>query len=74
MSTLAEIEAAAEALPQEQIKELIRFLEAQLEAGAPRAPAARLVAGAGGLLLLEAPAGAPPMTTESVKKLLEDFP
>ena len=39
-----------------------------------RARAARLVKGPNGTLLLEAPPGAPPMTTETVKQLLEDFP
>jgi hypothetical protein len=73
MSTLLEIEAAAEALPAEQKKELVRFLTARLQSLAvPRR--ARLVAGPNGTLLLEAPPGAPPMTTENVKRMLEDFP
>jgi hypothetical protein len=73
MSTLLEIEAAAEALPAEQQQELVRFLTARLQSLAvPRR--ARLVAGPKGTLLLEAPPGAPPMTTENVKRLLEDFP
>jgi hypothetical protein len=74
MSTLAEIEAAAEALPAEQKEELIRFLAARLRPSEKSARGARLVEGPGGTLLLEAPAGAPPMTTEKVKQLLEDFP
>ena len=73
MSTLLEIEAAAEALPPEQKEELVRFLNARLQ---PKEVSrrARLVAGPNGTLLLEAPPGAPPMTTENVKRLLEDFP
>ena len=35
---------------------------------------ARLVPGPNDTLLLEAPPGAPPMTTETVRQLLEDFP
>lgn len=73
MSTLAEIQAAAEALPPKQKEELFRFLAAQLrsEATAPRK--ARLVRN-GNDVLLEAPADAPPMTPENVKRMLEDWP
>jgi hypothetical protein len=74
MSTLIEIEAAAEALPPEQKEELFRFLAARLRPMEKVARGARLVAGPGGTLLLEAPPGAPPMTTETVKQMLEDFP
>jgi AbrB family looped-hinge helix DNA binding protein len=35
---------------------------------------ARLVEGPKGTMLLEAPEGAPPMTTETVRRMLEDFP
>lgn len=73
MSTLVEIEAAAEALPPEQKAELVRFLTARLPP-AEAARRARLVEGPDGTLLLEAPPGAPPMTTENVKRMLEDFP
>jgi hypothetical protein len=73
MSTLLEIEAAAEALPPEQQAELIRYLSARLQPD-DDAPRARLVPGPNGTLLLEAPPGAPPMTTENVKRMLEDFP
>jgi hypothetical protein len=41
MSTLAEIEAAADALPPEQKKELILFLAARLRAGAEELPEPR---------------------------------
>lgn len=41
MSTLAEIEAAADALPAEQKQELILFLAARLRAGADELPAPR---------------------------------
>ena len=74
MSTLLEIEAAAEALPPEQKAELVRFLNAQLQPADQPPRKARLVAGPNGTLLLEAPLGAPPMTTENVKQMLEDFP
>jgi len=73
MSTLLEIEAAAEALPPEQQAELIRYLSARLQPaeGLPRK--ARLVR-TGDDVLLEAPTGAPPMTTENVRRLLQDWP
>ena len=74
MSTLVEIEAAAEVLPPEQKIELIRFLETGLRSGRRALRGARLVDGPKGTLLLEAPPGAPAMTTETVKQLLEDFP
>ena len=73
MSSLLEIEVAAEALPPEQQAELIRFLTGRLRP-AEVSRRARLVKGPDGTLLLEAPPDAPPMTTETVKKLLEDFP
>ena len=74
MSKLLEVEAAAEALPREQKEELIRFLTARLRPVEKFTHGARLVAGPNGTLLLEAPPGAPPMTTEAVKQMLEDFP
>lgn len=74
MHTLTEIEAAAEALPAEQKEELFRFLAARLRRIEPPPRGARLVEGPSGTLLLEAPPGAPPMTTDAVKRLLEDFP
>jgi len=74
MSTLAEIETAAEALPPEQQEELIRFLAGRLRPVEEPTRRARLVKGPDGTLLLEAPPDAPPMTTEIVKQLLEDFP
>ena len=73
MSTLLEIEAAAEALPPEQKAELLRFLAAHLRAPMPQPQRARLVRQAGDALL-EAPPGAPPMTPETVKRMLEDWP
>ncbi len=73
MSTLIEIEAAADALPPQQREELVRFLNARLQPG-KTSRRARLVAGPNGTLLLEAPPDAPPMTTENVKRMLEDFP
>ena len=74
MSTLAEIEAAAETLPPAQKKQLIQFLETRLPPAEKSSGGARLVAGPKGTLLLVAPPGAPPMTTEAVKQILEDFP
>ena len=74
MSTLLEIEAASEALPSEQKEELVRFLTARLRPVEKSARGARLVEGPNGTLLLEAPPGAPPMTTETVKRMIEDFP
>jgi hypothetical protein len=74
MSTLIEIEAATDALPPEQQEELFRFLTARLRPMAKFTRGARLVEGPNGTLLLEAPPGAPPMTTETVKQMLEDFP
>lgn len=73
MSRLIEIEAAAEALPPEQKAELFRFLAAQLRSAFPQPQKARLVR-QGGDALLEAPPGAPPMTPENVKRMLEDWP
>jgi bifunctional DNA-binding transcriptional regulator/antitoxin component of YhaV-PrlF toxin-antitoxin module len=46
---------------------------ALLPATAPERKA-RLVEGPKGILLLEAPVEAPPMNTEAVKQMLEDFP
>lgn len=74
MSTLAEIEAAADALSPEQKMRLLRFLETRLQVNSIVGRAARLIDGPGGTLLLEAPLGAPPMTTARVKQMLEDFP
>lgn len=73
MSTLLEIEAAAEALPAEQKKELVRFLNARLQPTVPDSRNARLVR-EGNDVFLEAPPGAPPMTTENIKRMLEDWP
>jgi hypothetical protein len=73
MSTLLEIEAATEALPPEQQAELLRFLAARLRAARSPSQKARLVR-QGGDTLLEAPPGAPPMTPENVRRMLEDWP
>ena len=74
MNTLDQIEAAAQALSPEQKKQLIHFLERGLAAEERLSRRARLVEGPGGTRLLEAPPDAPPMTTERVKQMLEDFP
>ena len=73
MSKLLEVEAAAEALPPEQKEELVRFLTARLHPSESQPRKARLVR-EGDDVLLEAPPGAPPMTTENVKWMLEDWP
>jgi hypothetical protein len=74
MSTLVEIEAAAEALKPEEQEELVRFLTARLRPKEKFTRGARLVEGPNSTLLLEAAPGAPPMTTDTVKRMLEDFP
>jgi hypothetical protein len=73
MSTLTEIEAAADALPPKEKTELIRFLAERLRPMAEPTHKARLVKGPGETLLLEASPDAPPMTTKTVKRMLEDF-
>ena len=73
MSKLLEIEAAAKTLPPEEKEELFRFLAALLRSSDPQTQKARLVR-EGDDVLLEASPGAPPMTTESVKRMLEDWP
>lgn len=72
MNTLAEIEAAAAALPPEEKEELLRFLTAQGPFNPPPRQA-RLIC-QGDDALLEAPPGAPPMTPENVKRMLENWP
>jgi len=82
MSILAEIEAAAEALPREQKEELLRFLAARLRPvenssnnNTPPTPGrARLVVRQERDVLLEAAPDAPPMTPETIKRMLEDWP
>jgi hypothetical protein len=73
MSTLLEIEAASDALPPEQKEELVRFLTARLRHPETHSRNARLVR-EGDDVFLEAPPGAPPMTTENIKQMLEDWP
>jgi len=73
MSTLLEIEAASDALPPEQKAELVRFLTARLRHPETQSRNARLVR-EGDDVFLEAPPGAPPMTTENIKQMLEDWP
>lgn len=73
MSKLLEIEAAAEALPPEQKEELFQFLAARRYSSDPEPRKARLVRD-GNDVLLEAPPGAPPMTSEIVSRMLEDWP
>ena len=54
MNTLAEIKAAAEALPREEKKQLIHFLESGLGAEERVLRGARLVDGPSGTRLLQA--------------------
>jgi hypothetical protein len=73
MSSLLEIEAAANALPVEQKQLLLRFLTASLRESGVFSVGASLTKD-GGDVLLTAPAGAPPMTPETVREILEDWP
>jgi hypothetical protein len=73
VSTLAKIQAATETLPLDQQEELYRLLGARLHPTRPRLRKARRVR-QGGDTLLAAQSGAPPMTAENVKRMLEDWP
>jgi hypothetical protein len=73
MNTLSEIETAAESLSLEQKRLLLRFLMERLGEAAAKSGRTRLVRRDNDVLL-EAPPGAPPMTPENVKRVLEDWP
>jgi hypothetical protein len=73
MSTLLEIEVAAEALPAEQKRELFRFLATRLDPSGTPPRKARLVR-QGDDALLEAPLDAPTMMPENVQWMLADWP
>jgi len=73
VTTLAEIKAAAESLPPEEKERLLRFLAERLHPSAHKSGKARLLR-RNDDALLEAPPGAPPMTPENVKRMLEDWP
>jgi hypothetical protein len=73
VSTLAEIQAATESLPLEQQEQLYHFLGVRLHQTSPPLRKARLVRQNGDVLLVASP-DAPPMTTETVKRMLEDWP
>lgn len=73
VSTLAKIQAATASLPLEQQEELYHFLGSRLYPTPPRFGKARPVRRDGDTLLA-APSGAPPMTAENVKRMLEDWP
>lgn len=73
MRSLLEIEAAADTLTVEEKQELLRFLAASLRDSGVSPEGARLVAQEGDLLL-EAPPGAPPMTPETVREILGEWP
>jgi len=72
MSSLKEIEAAAETLTAQQQRELLHFLVERLAASQTKS-AAHLIR-QNGDSLLEAPADAPPMTAKQVSRMLEDWP
>ncbi len=72
MSTLAEIESAAELLPVPQQELLLHRLEMKLR-GSSEGGVACLVLEEG-MPMLVAPVGAPEMTPEVVKAALADFP
>ena len=71
--SLAEIEAAAEALGPEEKEKLFRFLALRLQHAGRPGGKARLVCEDGDVLL-QAPPGAPPMTPEKIKQMLADWP
>jgi hypothetical protein len=73
MKTFAEIESSAKKLPPSEQQELLRVLTSSLQQRQRRSEPAqgRRV---GNDYLLKAPAGAPPMTPERIKQLLEDSP
>lgn len=73
MKTFAEIESSAKKLPPLEQAELLRALTASLQKRQRRSEPAQ-GRRAGNDYLLKAPAGAPPMTPERVKQLLEDSP
>jgi hypothetical protein len=64
---------AAESLSLEQKRLLLRFLVNRLGEAAAKSGKTRLVRRDNDVLL-EAPPGAPPMTPENVKRVLEDWP
>lgn len=73
VSTLAEIEAAAEALGPEEKEKLFRSLALHRRRSEVPRGRARLVRQDGDVLL-EAPPDAPLMTPERVKQMLDDWP
>ena len=73
MSSLAEIESAAKQLPPAEQRKLVRSLSANLRSASLRKNHATGKP-VGSDYLLAAPAGAPVMTPELVKQLLEDSP
>jgi hypothetical protein len=73
VSTLSEIEAAAEALRPEEKEQLLRFLAARVHGTDTPSRKARVVRQDGDTLLEAAP-GAPLMTPEVIRRMLEDWP
>lgn len=73
MSTLAEIEAAAGALPPEQQKALFHFLALRLRLSDTPCSTGH-VARQEDDVLLQAPPAAPTLTPEHVQRILENWP
>lgn len=73
MSTLAEIEAAVEALPEAEREVLLRRLISKVQPPSEAQESAKVVM-EDGFAVLVAPPGAPEMTPALVKSLLADFP
>lgn len=73
MSTLTEIEAAAESLTPEQKLELFQFLAVRLRPADLQTQNPRLIRQDNDSLLEAAP-GAPAMTPENIKHILEEWP
>lgn len=77
ISTLLEIQTATEALPPEQKVELFRFLADHLHSAWISSEKLRQkshIVRLGDDVLLESPQGAPPMTPENIRRMLEDWP
>jgi hypothetical protein len=73
MKTFADIESSAKKLPPLEQEELLQALTTSLQNRRRRSEPAR-GRRVGNDYLLDAPVGAPPMTPERVKQLLEDSP
>jgi hypothetical protein len=70
MKTFTEIEAAAKNLPPAEREKLVRSLSSKSRSARGHARPIQI----GSDCLLQAPQGAPPMTPERIRKLLEESP